>query len=188
MKEQKTFQKDKRFCPLHSISQEPYIIWLSFVVYICKMIIAPGFLFIFSKFWFCRFLMGKRTKNDLKRQKICQFHSISQKPYIIWLSCMVHFCKMTISPGVFFFVCFFSISQNVFTFWVVRREGRGVKGQKMVQGDRKFCLLFSISQESYIWFSFHPYISGSIHCQCHIQRFFGDTVTYTTNFLGETVT
>ena len=31
-KKQKTVQNEKRFCQLNSISQEPYITWLSFVV------------------------------------------------------------------------------------------------------------------------------------------------------------
>ena len=31
---------------------------------------------------------------------------------------------------------------------------RGIKGQKLVQNDKNFCLSCFISQESYIWFSF----------------------------------
>ena len=42
----------KKFCLSRSISQEPYIIWLSFMVQMCKMIISPGCFFNFSKFWF----------------------------------------------------------------------------------------------------------------------------------------
>ena len=60
VKVQKMVQNDKKFCPSCSISQELYyIISLSFMVHMCKMIISPGFLFvclffcfIFSKFWF----------------------------------------------------------------------------------------------------------------------------------------
>ena len=83
-------------------------------------------------------------------KNVCLVHFISQEPYIKWLSFMVHLCKMMISPGVFFH--FFKI----FILWVVRvGEGVDVKGQKMVQNDKKLCLLCSISQESYIiWFSF----------------------------------
>ena len=69
VKEQKTFQNDKKFSPSrfisqeprhlwHSISQEPYIIWLSFMVHMCKMIISPEVFFIFSKFWFFGLLGG----------------------------------------------------------------------------------------------------------------------------------
>ena len=35
-----------------SISQEPYVIWSSFMVHMCN--ISPGTFFIFSKFWFSR--------------------------------------------------------------------------------------------------------------------------------------
>ena len=35
-----------------SISQEPYIIWLSFIVHMCKMMISPVIFLNFSKFWF----------------------------------------------------------------------------------------------------------------------------------------
>ena len=48
---QKMPPNDKKFCPLRSISQELYIIWLSFVVHIFKMIF-PVIFFIFSKFEF----------------------------------------------------------------------------------------------------------------------------------------
>ena len=44
------------FCLSWSVSQEPYIIWSSFVVCKCKMIISRGFFFIFCfKFWFLGF-------------------------------------------------------------------------------------------------------------------------------------
>ena len=72
---------------------------------------------------------------------------ISQEPQIIWLSFMVHLCKMMISLGSFFH--FFKI----LVLLVVK--GGGIEGQKMVQNEKKFCLLRSISQESYIiWFWF----------------------------------
>ena len=101
------------------------------------MIIPLGRFFIFSKF--CFFLLlgvkkGKMVQND----RICPLHLISQDPYIIWLSFMVHMYKIK-SPGVFLI------------FQVVSR----LKGQKMVQNDKKFCSSRFISQEPYIiWFSF----------------------------------
>ena len=52
VKGQKWVQNDKKFCSSCSISLEPKIIWLSFMVHMCKMIISPGFFFSFSKFWF----------------------------------------------------------------------------------------------------------------------------------------
>ena len=57
-KRTKNVSKWEKNCLSHSISQEPYIIWLSFVVHKCKMITSPGFLFIFSKFWLFRLLGG----------------------------------------------------------------------------------------------------------------------------------
>ena len=52
------------------VSQETYIIWFKFMVYVCKMIISPGGFFIFSKFWFFGLLGDKRAKNCPKWQKI----------------------------------------------------------------------------------------------------------------------
>ena len=52
VKGQKMVQNDKKFCLLHSISQEPYIIWLSFMVHMCKMIISPGVFSFFQNFDF----------------------------------------------------------------------------------------------------------------------------------------
>ena len=45
---------DKKIC-LTSLSQEPYLIWLWFLVHMCKMMISPAIFFIFSKFWFYHF-------------------------------------------------------------------------------------------------------------------------------------
>ena len=70
LKRQKMVWNDKKFCLLHSISQEPYIIWLSFMVHMCKMIISPDCFFIFSKFWFFWLLEGNSAKNGPKWQKI----------------------------------------------------------------------------------------------------------------------
>ena len=50
-KEQKMVQNEKRFCLLYSISQEPYIIWFSFVVDRCKMVSPEGFFFFFFFFF-----------------------------------------------------------------------------------------------------------------------------------------
>ena len=62
--------KMKRFCLSHFILQEPYILWFSFMVGMCKMIISSGVFFIFLKFWFSGLLGGKRVKNCQKWQKI----------------------------------------------------------------------------------------------------------------------
>ena len=109
------------------------------------MIISPEVFFFFSKFWFLgyRGVKGQKTVQNVK--KFCLLHSISQEPYVIWLSYMVHIRKMIISSGVFIVFSKFWFSGSI----------RGVKGQKMVQNDKKLCLLCSISLEPYIiWLSF----------------------------------
>ena len=69
---QKIVQNSKKFCPSRSISQESYIIWLSFMVNVCKMIISPGFFFSFSKFWFFGLLGGGSKKwSKMTRNSVC---------------------------------------------------------------------------------------------------------------------
>ena len=128
-------QSEKQFCMSHSISQEPYIIWFSFmvhickmIIHICKMIIPTCSFFIFSKLWFFGLLGDKRAKNSPKWQKIL-LCSISQETYIVWSSFVVCKFKIIISSGVFFH--FFKI----LIFQVVRR----VEGQKMAQNEKKLC-------------------------------------------------
>ena len=129
--------KDKKFCLLCAISQEPYIIWSSFLVHICKLI-SPGIFFTFSKFDFWSCCLGKRAKNGPRWQKNLSC-SITQELYIIWLSFTVHICKMIISPSLF------SLFQNI-DFPCCQRE----KGKKMVQSEEKFYPLHFIFQEPYI--------------------------------------
>ena len=69
VKGQKTVQNDKKLCLSGSISQEPYIIWSSFVVCKCKLIISSGVFFIFSKLWFFRLLVGSKAKKWTKMTK-----------------------------------------------------------------------------------------------------------------------
>ena len=96
VKGQKIAQNDKTFCLLCSISQEPYIMWLSFVVHKCKMI-SPGIFYItFSKFWFGLLwgTKGEKWPKMLKKPVLGTIHHIS------WF--MVHMCERTIPPGVFY--------------------------------------------------------------------------------------
>ena len=134
------------------------------------MIISLGVFFFFFHFfkilifWVVRGVKGQKTvQNDKK-----------QEPYMIWLSFMVHMCKMIIS-GFFhppylrnhtsFVSCdcqlwYFQnekISRNFLLFfkyvifWVIGV----VKEQKTVQNDNKLWVLHLISQEPYIiWFSY----------------------------------
>ena len=114
VKVQKTVQNDKKFCPSRFISEEPYIIWLSFMVHLCKMTISPCVSFHFFKiliFWVVKGVKEqKMAEND---KQFCLLYSISHEPYIIWLSFLVHICKMIISSGVFFIFSKFSFSGSI---------------------------------------------------------------------------
>ena len=130
-------QNDKTFCPLHSISQEPYIIWLPFVVHICKIIISSGLVSFFQNI---NFLVHR----EVKEQKTVQNNKIS--PYLrnhasydchLWCKCVRW------SPGVFY---------NFKT--LIFRIVRGMKRQKTAQNDKYFCLSHLTFQEPYIIWSY----------------------------------
>ena len=55
VKGQKMAQNDKKLCLLRFISEKPYILWLGFLVQMCKMMTSPDVFFIFSSFdfWSC---------------------------------------------------------------------------------------------------------------------------------------
>ena len=57
----KMVQNDKRLCTSSSFSQEPYIIWLSFMVHICKTIISP--IVFFFQFFMTKWNGPKWQKN-----------------------------------------------------------------------------------------------------------------------------
>ena len=116
------------------------IIWLSFMVHMCKMIISLGIFFIFLNF---DFSVCKRAKYRPKWKKILSitFHIWGTMHH----TTVIYVCKMIISSGVF------SIFLKILIFWVHRE----VKGQKTVQNDKNLCLLCSLSQEpDIIWLSF----------------------------------
>ena len=141
------------------------------MVHLCN----PGFFFSFSKFWFFRWgVKGQKTvQND---KKLCLSLFISQEPYIIWLSFMVHMCKMIISHTLhhtrylrnhtscschFWYKCENdNISRSCFhffkilIFWFVR----WVKGQKTVQNDKNFVchtlhLRNHTSYDCHLWYT-----------------------------------
>ena len=94
VKGQKTILSEKKFCLSHSICLEPYIIWFSFMVHMCKMIISPGVFFIFSKFWFFRLLGGskgkkwpKMTKNSVCRVLYLRNHT--SYDLHLWYTCVI---------------------------------------------------------------------------------------------------
>ena len=68
-------QNEKKFCLSRSISQEAYIIWLSFEVHRCNMMISPGICYIFSKFWIFWFLGGWLTGQKMIHNY--QFQSVT---------------------------------------------------------------------------------------------------------------
>ena len=41
-------QNDKKICLSHSVFQERYLIWLWFLVHMCKMMISPAIFFFFK--------------------------------------------------------------------------------------------------------------------------------------------
>ena len=93
VKGQKMVQNDKKFCASHVISQEPYIIWLSFMLHMCKMIISPGVFFIFSKFWFFGLLWGwkdKRWSKMTKKSVCCTQYLRNHTSYDshLWYTCV----------------------------------------------------------------------------------------------------
>ena len=101
---------------------------------------------------------------ELKEQKMiqndknfCLSHLIFQGSYIIWSSCMVpmYVWKDNISRHLFNFFCF----EN-FDLWDHYGGSKVVKGQKMTQNDKKFCLSCSVSPEPYViwlWFLVHMF-------------------------------
>ena len=95
-KRAKMAQNDKKFCLSRFISQKPYIMQLSFIVHLCKMIISRHFFFFFQKIA----KVQKIVQNSEK--KFSLLFSVSQEPYILWFSFMVHKCKMNFK-GIFLF-------------------------------------------------------------------------------------
>ena len=134
-------QNEKRFCLLNTMSQEPYIIWSSFVVDKCKMIIPWGVFFHFFKiliFWFVSWIKGqKMTQND---KHFCLLRLISQESLFI-----VHMRKRKYLLHFFQFLIFGANS--------------GVKGQKNDPKWQKIvcCTHISGSIHHMMWFLVHIY-------------------------------
>ena len=137
-------QYDKTFCPSHPISYDCHL-WYTFV----KCLISSyTFIIIFSKFWFFwvhRVVKERKTvQND---KKFCLSCSISQEPYIIWLSFMVQMYKIKTSPGVF-------LNFKILIFLVVR----GLKWQtcpKMTKISICCTLYFRnhVSYDLHLWYT-----------------------------------
>ena len=154
VKGQKMVENGKKLCLLHSISQEPYYIWLSFMVQMCKVIIFQGVFFNVKILIFQVIKVLKGEKMAQNEENFCLLHLIFQEPYnhiyhIIFIYCFTCIYKKIISPGIVFI--FFS------KFWFLgslggRRGGVLVKGQKITQNEKEFCLSHFVSQEKYIMY------------------------------------
>ena len=125
---------------------EPYIIWLSLMVYLCNMMISPSLFFFsfFPNFIFRVVRGGSITQND---KRLCSLRLISQELYIIWSSFMVHIS------------CFFSHFSQILIF----RVNSGVKGQKKKKKKKgskwqKFChaayLRNHTSYDYHLWYTY----------------------------------
>ena len=120
----------------------------------------------FSKFWFS-WLLGQKMAQNYK--KFCRLLFISQEPYIIWLSFMIHLCKMMISSGVFF-----PFFQN-FDFpgcWRMGGRGGGVNSPKSQNHNIKI-LTFFIFIGPIVQFFFNKSLIISK------QKFWGVTIFFT---------
>ena len=82
IKGQKTVQNDEKFCRSRSISQELYIIWLWFMVYICKMIISPDIFFHFFKI----FIFQVREVNSVCRAPYLRNYTLND--FHLWCTCV----------------------------------------------------------------------------------------------------
>ena len=103
--------KKSELHPSCIVSQEQFSMWSWFLVHLCKRW-YPQVFFHFLKVLISQVFRGggggKRAKNGPKFSPSC---SIAQEPYIIWLSFMVHMCKMIISPGIVLIFPKFSFSE-----------------------------------------------------------------------------
>ena len=126
VKEQKMVQNNKNICLSYFISQEPYIIWLPFMVHMCKMIISPGVFFSILKFWFSRLSGSWESKKWPKMTKIYVCSTLYFRDDIsynlhLWYTCMY---KRIISPGICFFFFFFkNLTFVIIIFWGGRGGG-----------------------------------------------------------------
>ena len=91
-----------------NLPQEQCSLWSWLLVHLCKMIICLSGLFYIFIFWAVMGVKGQEMAQNAKKK--CLLHFMYQEPYILWLSFIVDFCKMMISPGFFFH--FFEVLKN----------------------------------------------------------------------------
>ena len=113
-----------------TLSVMPYISGIIHrMIFICGMLVYKDIsrvFYIFPKFWFLWSVVGWKGKEWPKmiKKKLCLSCLISQEPYIIWSSVMVHKCKGYLQGFLHFF--------QILIFRVIS----WVKGQKMAQNDK----------------------------------------------------
>ena len=115
VKEEEIIQNNKKFCLLCSTYQEPCIIWLSFMVQTCKIIIS------ILKFWFSGLPGGWKGKKWLiMTTKFCLCLTLCLR------NCTSYDCD-------FWYTCVKWYLQQFFWFFKILIFGffMGVKGQKM---------------------------------------------------------
>ena len=78
-KGQKMAQDDKKFSLSRSVSQEPYIIWFSFLVHVCKMMISLVSFFMFQNFVILGVFREEKGRKWPKITNFSLFCSISQE-------------------------------------------------------------------------------------------------------------
>ena len=109
---------------LHLISQEPYIIWSSFVVHICKRIISTGVFYIFFRsliFW---------VNSVVKEQNVCH------TPYLSKHTSFDVFCCTNLKWWHLRGLLSFFQNFGFLGCW----GGKGVKGKKWPKMTKNFCL------------------------------------------------
>ena len=125
VKGQKAFQNDKKFCLSHSISQGPYIIWLSFMVQMCKMVISSGVFFSFKIliFRFVSWLKGQKINQNDK--SFCLSHFIFQnhiKGQKMMENCLFQYVMLCISGTVDHIIeILLTISTGVFRYFLSQK-------------------------------------------------------------------
>ena len=122
-----------------SVSQEPYIIWLSFMVHMCKKLISWDGVFIFFKILIFSVVRGRKVqKNGPKWQKI--------------LSVMLHIWG-TIHHMTVIYDC--KMINNIFRYFFENFDNLGPQwgGSKRAKNDPEWQKIMSVA----------PHISATIH-------------------------
>ena len=122
IKGQRMAQNDKKLCLQCLISQEPYFIWILFMLHMCKRIIYPVF-YIFQNliFGIASGVKGQKMAKNDKKLSVCSNRYLRKHTSYYWCTCdtnMVHMCKKMLNDDIsaFFSVFFFfNFSRGVCT-------------------------------------------------------------------------